>query len=45
MLNFIKSALTEENKESLIQQEYIKEAQTFHGARAFSFINDYYTDR
>ena len=45
MMDFIRSALKEDPKESLIQQEYIKQAQHFHGARAYSFISDYYHDR
>ena len=45
MMDFIKGALTEETKETLIQQEYVKQACRFHGARSYSFISEYYEDR
>jgi len=45
MMDFIKGALTEESKEALIQQEYVKQSQRFHGARSYSFISDYYEER
>lgn len=45
MMNFIKEALKEDNKEQIIQQEYVKEQQLINGARAFAFISDYHKDR
>jgi len=29
----------------LIQQEFVKQGQRFHGARSFQFVNDYYIER
>ena len=45
MINFIKGALSDENKEQLLQEEYVKEAQLFHGARAYAFVTDYQRER
>ncbi len=45
MMDFIKSALTDESKEQVIQDAYVKEQQVFHGARAYAFITDYTFDR
>lgn len=44
-MDFIRSALKEETKESHIQAEYIKQQQHFHGARSYAFVSDYYHDR
>lgn len=45
MMDFIRSALSEESKEQIIQDAYVKEQQVFHGARAYAFITDYTFDR
>jgi hypothetical protein len=45
MIDFLKSALSEENKEQIVQEAYVKEQQVFHGARAYAFITDYTFDR
>ena len=46
MMDFIKVALRDGNgNEAVLQQEYVKQAQRFHGARAFQFVNDYFLER
>ncbi|CDW76278.1 px domain containing protein [Stylonychia lemnae] len=45
MMNFIREALSDENKEQIIQGEYVKEQQLKHGARAFSFVTEYQKER
>lgn len=45
-MDFIKEALRPDTSaETLIQQEYVKQAQRFHGGRAFQFISDYFFER
>lgn len=41
MMNFIKSALTDETSEQSLQEAYVNEQKIFHGAKAFAFVNDY----
>jgi hypothetical protein len=46
MKNFIREALRNDvSEETLIQAEFVKQAQRFHGARSFKFITDYYIER
>lgn len=46
MMDFIREALRNDtNQETLIQQEFVKQGQRFHGARSFQFVNDYYIER
>ena len=45
-MDFIKDALRNDtSSETLIQQEYVKQAQRYQGARSFQFINDYFLER
>jgi hypothetical protein len=46
MMDFIKEALRNDTSaETLIQQEYVKQSQRYHGGRSFQFISDYYFER
>jgi hypothetical protein len=45
MMNYIKEALADENKEQVVQKEYVKEQQLLNGARAFAFVNAYHQER
>lgn len=46
MMDFIREALRNDStQETLIQQEFVKQGQKFHGARSFQFVNDYYIER
>lgn len=44
-MNYIKEAFTDENREQIIQNEYVKEQQLINGARAFAFVNNYHNER
>lgn len=46
MMDFIREALrSDTSAETLIQQEYVKQGQRFHGARSFQFVSDYFFER
>ena len=46
MMDFIREALrSDTSNETLIQQEFVKQGQRYHGARSFQFVNDYYIER
>jgi hypothetical protein len=46
MMDFIKVALRDgSGNEALMQLEFVKQAQRYHGARAFQFVNDYFLER
>ena len=46
MMDFIREALrNDSNHDTLIQQEFVKQGQRFHGARSFQFVSDYYIER
>ncbi len=46
MMDFLKEALrSDTSAETLIQQDYVRNSQGFHGGRSFKFINDYFIER
>ena len=46
MMDFIREALRNDiSNDTLIQQEFVKQGQRYHGARSFQFISDYYIER